>query len=367
MSVLGTGVVYSLIGALKLELAKALEIDDQKVGGLISALMLSSFFVILFVGPLVDLFGHKPLAIAGFCIGFASILLLLSVKLYTLAIFSCLFLGIGGMCLNTVGNTLLPIIFFGGNNPPAALNLGTAFYGLGAVITPLLIGMFSTRIGYKITGSIIAVIILIPVTFCIFASYPQMTGEFLFSKALRLLTDGMIISASIAFFCYLGLEVSMASWITTYGNSLDFSDKGANMLLCSFWLSLIISRLIASALITSEIGIKTIAILAILSFIITVLISITKSKTTAAGMIILTGLIFGPIFPTIIGVALSKTDMALRGSAFAIIFAFGLLGASVIPLAIGIYSKTKTIQKSLRIAMIVSLVLFVMSCLMEGS
>ena len=54
MSLFGTGIIYSLIGALKLELARELAIDDQKVGALISALMLSSFIVILIVGPLVE-------------------------------------------------------------------------------------------------------------------------------------------------------------------------------------------------------------------------------------------------------------------------------------------------------------------------
>lgn len=367
MSLFGTGIIYSLIGALKLELARELAIDDQKVGALISALMLSSFIVILIVGPLVDLIGHKPITILGFFMGFAAMVLLFSVKSYTLAVLSCVFLGVGGICLNTVGNTLLPIIFFDGANPPAALNVGTAFYGIGAVITPLFIGMFSTRVGYKVAGSILAIVILIPVSFSMVAAYPTIAENFLLSRAIHLLTDAVIISSGIAFFCYLGIEVSMSSWITTYGDYMGFSEKSASMILGSFWMSLIISRLIASTFITPETGTETLIVLTILSFFVIGLMSILQNKTAAVVIIILTGFIFGPIFPTIIGIALSNTEPSLHGSAFAIVFSFGLLGASLIPLLIGIFSKTKTIQEGFRIAMIVTLVLFSMTLMMKGA
>ena len=66
MSVFGIGMAFSIIGAFKLEIAKALKIDDAKVGGLISALMITSLLLVLIIGPLVDSLGHKPLAIAGF-------------------------------------------------------------------------------------------------------------------------------------------------------------------------------------------------------------------------------------------------------------------------------------------------------------
>jgi len=54
----------------------------------------------------------------------------------------------------------------------------------------------------------------------------------------------------------------------------------------------------------------------------------------------------------------------LHGSVFAIIFAIGLLGASTIPAAIGIYSKGKSIQKSLVIAAVTAAVLVVIAVVM---
>ena len=58
LSVFGFGITYSVVGALKIDLAQALNIDDAKAGGLISAMMLSCVLVLLVGGPSMDLFGQ---------------------------------------------------------------------------------------------------------------------------------------------------------------------------------------------------------------------------------------------------------------------------------------------------------------------
>jgi len=82
MSVFGLGVIFAIIGALKLELAKVLNIDDAKVGSLISTLMFTSMIMVLITGPIVDSVGYKPVAIVGFLVAFISIFLLISAKSY---------------------------------------------------------------------------------------------------------------------------------------------------------------------------------------------------------------------------------------------------------------------------------------------
>ena len=222
LSVFGLGMAFSIIGALKLELVRVLNIDDAQFGKLISALMFASLIVVLIIGPLVDLLGYKPIAIVGFAVGFASVFMLISTGSYSMALLSCVILGIGAMCLN-LGNTLLPIVLFGGQNAPAASNFGNVFFGLGAFITPFLIGLLLSRIGYKATGTVIAVILLVPIIFAVIAKYPEGEGGFSFVSAIGLLSRGTIITAGLALFCYIGLEVSMGGWITTYASSLGFA------------------------------------------------------------------------------------------------------------------------------------------------
>jgi len=367
MSVFGLGIAFSVVGALKLELVKVLGIDDARFGKLISALMFTSIFVVLAFGPLVDMFGYRPIAIAGFVLGFVGVFMLISAKTYGMAIMSCIVLGIGAMCLN-LGNTLIPMVLYKGN-PAAASNFGNIFFGIGAFITPFLVAMLLGRMGYRTTGLIIAFILLAPVVFAAIASYPTLerTGATFFeafSGAFSLLTNPVIIIAALALFCYIGLEVSMAGWITTYATGQGFSEKGASMVLSSFWIGLMVARLIASFVVKPEINEIAIAVLAIAATASIGILITTVSKVAACVFIVVTGFAFGPLFPTIVGATFSRIEPSLYGSAFGIIFAVGLLGGSTIPAAIGSYSKGKTIRQSLMIAMAAAFVLFIIAIVM---
>jgi fucose permease len=241
---------------------------------------------------------------------------------------------------------------------------------LGAFVTPLIIGLLLKKLGYKTTGNIIAIIIFIPVFFAILAKgFPEVPAGFPVSEAIGLLTKGIVISAALALFCYIALEASMGGWISTYLNSLGFTERSANLTLSAFWISLMAGRLLAAGfgvkpIVTPELGVLPIVILSVISIITILLMILAKSKSLAGFAVVLTGLAFGPIFPTIIGIMFSKVEPTLRGSAFGISFAIGLIGASTIPAAIGIYSKGKTIQRSLMIAMITAIALFITTIIM---
>ena len=368
LSVFGLGISFSILGALKLELTKVLNIDDAQFGKLISALMFTSIFVVLAFGPLVDMVGYKPIAILGFVLGFAAIFMLILSQSYGMAVFSCIVLGIGAMCLN-LGNTLIPMVLFDGQNAAAASNFGNVFFGVGAFITPLLAGMLLSRLGYKTTGMVIAFILLIPVIIAIIATYPAIEktgvsfGQAL-GSAFGLLANPVIIVSALALFCYIGIEVSMGGFITTYLTSIGFEGKPANMVLSAFWIGLMVARLITSQFVTPEIGAWIILLLSLVATISIAVMVAAKSKSIGALSVIITGLAFGPIFPTIVGVTFSKIESSLYGSAFGIIFAIGLLGGTSIPAIIGSVSKGKTIQQSLKIALVTAFVLIIIAFIM---
>lgn len=367
LSVFGLGIAFSVIGAQKLALVKQLRITDAQFGKLISALMFTSIFVVLVFGPLVDMFGYRPIAIAGFLLGALAVFMLVSSKSYGMAILSCILLGVGAMCLN-LGNTLIPMVLFAGN-PAAASNFGNVFFGIGAFITPFLVGMLLHRLGYKATGVLITVILLAPVVIAALASYPEVQKTGLtfgqaFATAFGLLANPAIVVAALALFCYVGLEVSMGGWISTYAANQGFDARGASMVLSSFWIGLMIARLIASTVVTSANQIHILTVLSVAAVILIGLMIAVKSKAPAALLVFVTGLCFGPIFPTVVGATFAKIDPGLYGSAFGIIFAVGLLGGSTLPAAIGIYSQGKPVKKSFPIAMAAALILFVLSILM---
>ncbi len=361
LGVLGIGIVISILGAIKLPLTEKLKIDDAKFGSLISTLMFTSIILVLLIGPLVDSFGHKPIAVIGFLIAGLSIFMVAYSGSYKGVVIACIGLGIGGMCVNTVGNTLIPMVLFYGQNPPAASNLGNVFFGVGAFLTPFFIGLLLKRLGFSNTLSIVGAIVLIPIIFALWTSaYPELEGYGV-GSAFSLLGNPVVLIASLSLFCYLALEVSMAGWITSYLTEVGFTAGKASGILSGFWIALIIARLVTSRFVSPEIGAIIIAALAIVSVATILIMIMAKNKVTATVGVLITGLAFGPIFPTVIGYTFSKIAPELYGSAFAIMFAVGLLGGTIIPKAIGNYAQGKTIQKSLVILAVTAGVLFVVS------
>ncbi|MFH1070413.1 MAG: MFS transporter [Candidatus Glassbacteria bacterium] len=366
LSVFALGIVFSLIGAIKLKLAEKLGIDDAKVGGLISTLMFTSIFVVLFIGPLVDAWGHKPFAILGFLLSALAIFLFGSLKSYKGVVFACILLGVGGMCVNTVGNTLMPVVLFDGQNAPAALNLGNMFFGLGAFFTPFLAIFLLQKIGLGKTVNLIALIVLVGIIFALVTtSYPELpAGGFNIAGAVALLGNPLVLVAALALFCYVGLEASMGGWITTYLTSIGLTENRASGFLSGFWISIMASRLVSSMVVTPENGALAIAVLAVVAVISIGIMATTKSNGLAGLAVIVTGLAFGPIFPSVVGVTFSKVAPELYGSVFAIIFAIGLLGATILPAWMGILSKGKSIQKSMVIAAVAAALLAVIAVVM---
>ena len=142
MAVFSLAICFIILGSISVELMAALKIDAGRFGSLVMGLFLSSCIVQLIIGPLVDKFGYKPIAILGFAVAGGSLFLLAFAPSFTAGMLACIVLGIGAMSLNTVGNTLIPVVLFGGKDPARASNFGNSFFGLGYVLTPLLFVFF---------------------------------------------------------------------------------------------------------------------------------------------------------------------------------------------------------------------------------
>ncbi len=363
------GIVLSLLGAVKLALAEKLNISDAEVGGLISALMFSCVIGALVAGPLVDALGQKRVVVFGFALCGVCILLIAHATAYTVLFAACSLLGLGTLCVSTVSSTLAPVTLFGGRNPSAAQNLNNVFFGLGAFLIPLLVVLLLPRLGFQATISLIAALILLPLVPGFMTTYPPLTTGFQFTRAIGLLTKPTILLAGLVLFCYVALEASMGGWITTYLTDLGASGKTAGTVLSLFWVSIMFSRLAAALLMVRsrvltehphQAMLITIA-LTIISIVCIATMIVTSSAPVGIAAIILMGLSFGPNFPNVVGLTFSRCDRSVWGSAFGIVFAMGLLGATIIPAAIGIYSKGKTIQASMPIALVTAIVLLVLS------
>ena len=183
------------------ELKAALGIGNGEIGTLVLTLFLTACVVQLVIGPLVDKFGHKPVAVMGFVVCSLGVLLLGLAKTFGAALSAAFLLGAGAMCVNTVGNTLIPVVLFDGKDPARASNFGNGFFGLGLILTPLVITVFGLK--YNSALFSIAAAILVFLLFSFFASYPKASTGFKFIEAVKLLSQKPVIIAALALVCYI--------------------------------------------------------------------------------------------------------------------------------------------------------------------
>lgn len=370
MAVFTLAICFIILGSISVELMEALNIDAGQFGTLVMGLFLTSCFVQLIIGPLIDKYGYKPVAILGFTVTSISMFILAFASSFMIALIACILLGVGAMALNTVGNTLIPVVLFEGKDPARASNLGNGFFGLGYVITPLLIIFIlkSLNLGYSTALVILGILSIIFLAFALTTSYPKVPIGFKFSMALKVLFKPAVLIAALALFCYMSLETSMATWIKKLmeelftGNANVNATTKAGFVLSLFGVAMMAGRfLTASIKNLTSMGNKVIIFASALALISICLMIFAKSPVVGIIAVILAGLAFAPIFPTIVGLTFAKFDSSLYGSIFGIIFAVGLLGGTFVPKFIGNISVGSTVQQSLPIAAVLAAILLVIS------
>jgi fucose permease len=362
MSVFGLGICFVIVGAISVEYQKALNIPN--IGDLALALFLTSAIVELVIGPLVDKLGYKPVSIVGFLVAAASMVVLETAPSLDMAILGCILLGIGAMCLNTVGNTLIPVVLFGGKDPARASNFGNAFFGLGLVVTPLLFSF----VDWKVALFILAGLFVVGLLLAFATVFPQVSTGYQFAMAVKVLGKPAVIVGTLALFCYISLETSMSTWSKPYmtemlgGAGNPAAVQQAGFALSLFGVAMMVGRFATSAVKNlTAIGVRLIASAAVVSALAILAMITTGSATVAMACVALTGLVFAPIFPTIVGVTFAKFDPSLYGSIFGIMFSIGLLGATFVPKIIGNLSAGGSVQASLKIVLAMAVALFVIA------
>jgi fucose permease len=158
----------------------------------------------------------------------------------------------------------------------------------------------------------------------------------------------------------------MGTWIRQlmtqmYAGEADASTY-AGWVLGFFGVAMMVGRFLTSTVKNlTAMGARVITAMSFLSIVAIVLMIVTTSPGLAIAAIILTGLAFAPIFPTIVGVTFAKFEPRLYGSIFGIIFAIGLLGGTFVPKWIGNLSVGSTVQQSLVIPAVMAAILFLLS------
>jgi fucose permease len=361
------GMVLALVGSLKLSLAKRIGIGETRVGGLLSALNLAFIPMMLLSGLLIDKFDVRLVLVLGCLLTAAAFYALTLKKTYSAALLAMLLTGAGAACVSTASVVLMPRAFFEGDprKVAAALNLGTVFIALGSLVTPALADVLLRTVDFRRTLGLLALLCLVPAVAVATQlnageQFELKAGDYAPNAVLR---DPLLWLAGLVFCLYGPLEFAVGTWATTYLIDLGYKERRAARLLSGFWLMFLAARVLMAFL--EERGILRggseywlIPILGLLAAVILGNLAGAASYGRGGLGLLLLGAVLGPIFPTLIGILFDvfRQDRP-RGTAYGAMFAIGSLGSLVLAPVIGTYARGGTVQRALRIPMILALLM----------
>jgi fucose permease len=362
------GMCHALLGSVKMPLARKLQIDEARVGGLASAFGLTVIPMVFAAGLLVDRVGKQAVLSGGFVLVIVGLLLLARLRVYATACVAVLILGTGWSALVNVLNVTSPPAFLPPEDIPRrmsyAMNLGDFIFGLGAFVTPMLVSFLIRTVRLERALPILATSALVALLLGLGVDWERLAVSSSHSVAgglAELLARPVVWLCCLAFFCHVPIEAAVATWATTLMADKGVGEKTASGYLSGFWLAFMASRLI-TALRLPE-GADTVLVMsaAALAAICVLAIVLCRTAQLMCALVLCAGAILGPIFPTLIAILLSHIEPALHGRAVGVFFCIGGIGWTVVPILIGAYAKRTTVQRGFVIALVCAFLLTILS------
>jgi FHS family Na+ dependent glucose MFS transporter 1 len=214
------------------------------------------------------------------------------------------------------------------------------FFGLGAFLSPFLVAqVVGIEGGYRWAYWIMAAIAaLAGVRMLTMKGSPKPLHAQETETVQRTkgpLPIGLIISAMLFLFFYVGAEITFGGWIYTYAVTLNLASvAGAAYLTSAFWLAFTVGRLLSIPAATRFKPRQVISVALICSMTILVL-GMIFSRSSAAVWLMAIGLGFclAPIWPT--GFTLAGQSIQMSGRLTGIILLGDSFGGMVLPSAVG--------------------------------
>lgn len=245
-------------------------------------------------------------------------------------------------------------------NRGASLSLLNAFWGLGAVLCPLLATGWERFRSPNSIYLMLALAAALPLL--VFAAYSRylsgLHDDLTVSRSVQSKLS-LLIPLAIFAFLYVGVESSVSGWMMSYVHRLLLSSNlYAPIATSFFWIALLVGRAAAPAVlkVISESSLLTIALCVFLVSNVMLLMSHAPAMSIASAT--LAGLMLAPIFPLCISKVLA---IASGPSESRWVFAISGLGGAVVPWITGqVASFSGSLRTGLAVPLVAGVVMLVL-------
>ena len=311
-------------------------------------------------GVLLDKFGNKKMFLFGIGLVFLGSILFAIVPEYVVGLFSLFIIGIGVTALQMVSNLLVKEIDEDETKYSRNLTLTQIFCGVGGLGGGFLIGFLIKDLGFHWQSiyyvfSILAMIVAVWVFLTnIPEAHDKHDSKPTTNDYINLVKNPLMIMFALGIFVYVGIEVGVATWISTFlVDKFDMMKNTAAMVVGLYWGFLALGRFAGGILLNYLNTSKALLLYAIGAFISLTFAVVVPDKMISAGCFILVGFFASIMFPSIFSLCVNSFDKKEEG-AVAGILCTTIVGGAVTAPVIGFLDKLTSLPVALIIVGVLS-------------
>lgn len=311
-------------------------------------------------GILLDKFGNKKMFLFGIGLVFLGSILFAIIPEYIVGLFSLFIIGIGVTTLQMVSNLLVKGIDEDETKYSRNLTLTQIFVGVGGLGGGFLIGFLIRNLGFHWQSIyyVFSVLAMIVAVWVFLTNIPEVHEKHDKKPSakdyLNLVKNPLMIMFAMGIFVYVGIEVGVATWISTFlVDKFEMLKSSAAMVVGLYWGFLAVGRFTGGILLNYLNTSKALLLYAIGAFVALVLAVVVPDKMVSAACFILVGFFLSIMFPSIFSLCVNSFDKKEEG-AVAGILCTTIVGGAVTAPIIGFLDKLTSLPVALIIVGLIS-------------
>lgn len=354
------GLLALMTGAMLEYLMADYNLSYNQGGLFVAVQSMGMLLSVLFSGIIIHYLGRRITLISIgilFSVGFGGLIFTSS----TILLYVFIFLTGAGWGIN--GNIINVLVSEATDGDGGYTNILHMSFAMGAFLSPLIISAFvGWNISWKVAVGIVALasLSLILVFLKIPLEEPKKQQQGKIKLSFDFVKDPKYFIYLMIFFCYVGAETGLNSWLITYLVQQGLMEASkAPIMLSVLWIAIIFGRITVAYISRYIRKDLLLAGTSLSMFVFVGLFLLNRDPNLTMIIVVAIGLSMAGIFPTNV----ANASYILTGTAMAsgILFAGGGLGASVVPYVAGAIAENNGILAGLISTLVIIFVMAVLS------